>query len=93
MLMNEPSQHEEAMNEASIEANANVAVQSPFCGSLRSKNFFMMDELATEANQYLDHSGHCWCRETQQVVGPDGNKVQPLSCVPGRECYVSALES
>ena len=48
-------------------------LSSPFCGSLRSKKFFMLDGLATEAGQYLDASNHCWCRETQQVVGPDGS--------------------
>ena len=72
---------------------ANEIPQSPFCGSLRSKKFFMMDGLATEASQYLDSSNHCWCRETQQVVGPDGDRVRPERCVPGRACYSSALES
>jgi len=70
-----------------------AVVNSPFCGSLRSKKFFMMDGLATEAAQYLDSSNHCWCRETQQVVGPDGGRVRPERCVPGRSCYTSALES
>ena len=68
------------------------AVESAFCGSLRSKKFFMLDGLATEASQYLDASNHCWCRETQQVVGPDGSRVNPARCVPGRSCYSSSLE-
>lgn len=75
------------------ELNLSAAIQSPFCGSLRSKKFFMMDSLATEAEQYLDASNHCWCRETQQVIGPDNGRVQPNRCVPGRTCYSSALES
>jgi hypothetical protein len=66
-------------------------IQSPFCGSLRSKKFFMLDALATTADQYLDASNHCWCRETQQVIGPDGGRVYPTRCVPGRPCYSSAL--
>lgn len=78
--------------ETSLESNENVVIESPFCGSLRSKKFFMMDGLATEADQYLDSSNHCWCRETQQVIGPDGGRVQPHRCVPGRSCYSSALE-
>ena len=76
-----------------LEANEEAVVNSPFCGSLRSKKFFMMDGLATEAGQYLDSSNQCWCRETQQVIGPDGGRVRPERCVPGRSCYSSALES
>lgn len=64
---------------------------SPFCGELRSKKFFMLDTFATEAEQYVDASNHCWCYKTQQVIGPDGGPVAPLSCSPGRKCYVSAL--
>ena len=79
-------------NEGAAELNAGM-IQSPFCGSLRSKKFFMLDILATEAEQYLDASNHCWCRETQQVVGPDNGRVNPNRCVPGRTCYSSALES
>jgi hypothetical protein len=80
-------------NEAAGELNASAGIQSAFCGSLRSKKFFMMDTLATEPEQYLDASNHCWCRETQQVIGPDSGRVHPNRCVPGRECYSSALES
>lgn len=71
----------------------NAPVQSPFCGALRSKKFFILDALASEASQYLDASNHCWCRETQQVMGPDGDRVHPNRCGPGRACYTSALES
>jgi len=80
-------------SDASLEPDAGAVVNSPFCGSLRSKKFFMMDGLATEAAQYIDSSNHCWCRETQQVIGPDGGRVRPERCVPGRSCYSSALES
>ena len=65
--------------------------ESPFCGSLRSKKFYMRDGLATEEAHYLDASNHCWCRETHLVVGPDGGRVTPSRCVPGRSCYGSAL--
>ena len=80
-------------NEGAAELNPGAVIQSSFCGSLRSKKFFMLDTLATEAEQYLDASNHCWCRETQQVIGPDNGRVQPNRCVPGRSCYSSALES
>jgi hypothetical protein len=67
-------------------------VQTPFCGDLRSKKFFLMDTLPTLASEYLDDSNHCWCYHTQQVVGPDGGFVTPRRCVPGRRCYRSALD-
>jgi hypothetical protein len=78
--------------EANNKISPSESVNSPFCGSLRSKKFFMLDGMATRAEDYLDASNHCWCRETQQVVGPDGSQVNPGSCVPGRSCYSSALE-
>ena len=65
--------------------------QTPFCGQLRSKKFFMLDVLPTEQSQYLDESNYCWCFQTQQVVGPDGSHVAPDQCRPGRSCYQSAL--
>ena len=72
-------------------AGAGDVLQSAFCGSLRSKKFFMLDGLANEASQYLDASNHCWCRETHMVLGPDGGRARPERCVPGRTCYSSAL--
>lgn len=82
----------EESNEGAATSSGSL-IQSPFCGSLRSKKFFMLDTLATQAEQYIDASNHCWCRETQQVVGPDSGRVHPTRCVPGRACYNSALES
>lgn len=67
------------------------ALASPFCRELRSKQFFMLDGIAATAEQYLDNSGHCWCYQTQQVVGPDGGKANPHRCAPGRDCYRSAF--
>ena len=79
--------------EDSAGITTSVVPQSAFCSSLRSKKFFLIDELPTESSQYLDSSNHCWCRMTQQVIGPDGGTVQPDSCVAGRECYRSAFEA
>jgi len=62
-----------------------------FCGDLRSKKYFMLDTIATEASHYLDPSGHCWCYHTQQPVGPDGQQVAPEFCGQDRKCYRSAL--
>jgi hypothetical protein len=67
-------------------------INTPFCGDLRSKKFFMSDRIAASAEEYLDASGHCWCYHTQQVVGPDGQFVEPDRCVAGRSCYRSALD-
>ena len=69
-----------------------AAVQSPFCGSLRSKKFFMLDRLATSAADYIDSANHVWCCETQEVIGPDNKRVNPDNCVPGRSCYSSAIK-
>jgi hypothetical protein len=90
---NEKSYHQEAEAEGPGEEGAGASLVSPFCGSLRSKKFFMSDGLATDASQYLDSTEHCWCRETQLVVGPDGGRARPSRCVPGRSCYSSALGS
>ncbi len=74
-------------------ASAGSALQSPFCGELRSKKFYLLNGPATEAGHYLDDSDHCWCFVTQQVVGPDGGKVNPHRCIAGRGCYRSAFGS
>ena len=68
-------------------------MQSPFCGSLRSKKYYMLDRLATSADEYLDATNHVWCCETQEVIGPDNARVDPERCGPGRPCYTSALKS
>ena len=91
-MSDEKSYHVEQVAEALNEPDALAVVESPFCGSLRSKKFFMTDGLATDASHYLDSTEHCWCRETQLVVGPDGGRAHPTRCVPGRSCYSSALK-
>jgi hypothetical protein len=76
------------------ESNETTAapVQSAFCGSLRSKKYFMLDRLATSADEYLDAANHVWCCETQEVIGPDNRRVDPDNCGPGRACYSSAVK-
>ena len=85
--------NESVSQEDPQEIVTNVVPQSAFCSSLRSKKFFMIDALPTDASQYLDASNHCWCRITQQVVGPDGGMVYPEACVAGRNCYTSTFEA
>jgi hypothetical protein len=67
-------------------------IQSPFCGQLRSKKYFMLDRLATSAEDYIDGANHVWCCETQEVIGPDNRRVSPDNCTPGRTCYSSAVK-
>ena len=74
------------------EATVATPVQSPFCGRLRSKKFFMLDRLATSAEDYIDGANHVWCFETQEVIGPDNCRVDTENCTPGRSCYVSAVK-
>ena len=70
-----------------------TSLQSPFCGSLRSKKFFMLDRIAMSADEYLDAANHVWCCETQEVIGPDNQRVHPERCGPNRGCYTSAIKS
>ena len=79
------------MTNTASDPDATNVPESAFCASLRSKKFFMMDALASDASEYLDGSNHCWCRLTQQVIGPDGGGVHPETCVAGRSCYSSAF--
>jgi hypothetical protein len=65
--------------------------QTPFCGDLRSKKYYMRDEILTEAEDYHDASGHTWCYHTQMPLGPDGRRAAPEYCGPSRRCYRSAL--
>ena len=67
--------------------------ETPFCGELRSKKYFLLDTIPSQASDLLDGSGHCWCHHTQQPIGPDGLHVLPDLCVPGRSCYRSALHA
>ena len=67
-------------------------LQTPFCGELRSKKFYLRDQLASSAEDYIDGSGHIFCYLTQMPIGPDGCAAHPDNCGPDRVCYRSALE-
>lgn len=64
---------------------------SPICAHLRSKKTFFLDGPPMDSAEVLDASGHCWCRRTQQAVGPDGEVVDPEDCRAGRSCFQSIL--
>ena len=65
------------------------ALESPMCRNLRSKKYFFRDSMPLEASDMIGLDNHCWCRHTQQVVGPDGGKARPELCGAGRKCYES----
>ena len=73
------------------ESTTSSPLLSPFCGSLRSKKFFMLDRMAVSEDDYLDAANHVWCSETQEVIGPDNRQVFAHRCAPGRACYKSAI--
>jgi hypothetical protein len=64
-------------------------LQSPLCHNLRSKKYFFLESMPLTATDMIGLDNHCWCRCTQQVVGPDGSKVRPEVCGPDRACYES----
>jgi hypothetical protein len=66
-------------------------LQTPFCGELRSKKFFIRDEIPTKAEDFMDSSGYIVCYHTHMAIGPDGGVVHPDVCTPERGCYRSAL--
>ena len=67
-------------------------VQTPFCGDLRSKKYYLRDEILLNADDYYDASGHTFCYHTQMPLGPDGEVAAPENCGPDRPCYRSAFE-
>lgn len=69
-------------------AEADV-LESPLCRHLRSKKYFFLQSMPLTASDMIGLDNHCWCRHTQQVVGPDGGKVRPQLCGAGRACYES----
>ena len=66
---------------------------SPYCSALESKKTLVSEGLPQVPGDVLDASGHCWCAETQQVLGPDRRLAGPETCVKGRACFHSPFES
>ena len=64
-------------------------LESPMCRNLRSKKYFFRESMPLTASDMIGLDNHCWCRCTQQVVGPDGGKARPEVCGAGRACYES----
>ena len=66
---------------------------SPFCSSLSSKKILLSGSLPMTVEDVLDASNHCWCEQTQQVLGPDREPVSPEDCRKGRACFRSPFET
>ncbi len=66
---------------------------SPYCSDLESKKILVSEGLPRVREDVLDASCHCWCAQTQQVLGPDRELVSPDTCVQGRTCFHSPFES
>ncbi len=65
-------------------------IEPPYCASLRSKKYYFLEGPARTEDELLDASNDCWCKETQQRVGPDQEPVDPEDCRDGRACYKRA---
>ncbi len=61
-------------------------LDKPACALLRSKRLFVTGEIDSPHPDEADGS-HCWCNQTQHVLGPDDQIVDRAHCVPGRKCY------
>ena len=64
-----------------------ASLHSPFCGDLRSKKYFFLEQPARTPEQFLDASNDCWCARTQMRVGPDDEIVDVHDCQAGRACF------
>lgn len=63
---------------------------SPYCAFLRSKKLVFQTHPPRTDEEILDASGHTWCEESQEAVGPDGEVCSPQDCQTGmRPCFRS----
>jgi len=76
---------------ATSAANSAEPALGPFCVHLQSKKLFFAAGPPQTVEDVLDASRHCWCRKTMQVIGPDGEFVDPRDCQSGRSCFESIL--
>jgi hypothetical protein len=58
---------------------------------LQSKKAYFLAGPPMAEDELLDGSGHCWCRKTMGVLGPDGEMAQPSDCRAGRACFETIL--
>lgn len=60
---------------------------APVCRLIRNKAMMVSGSRNPDAATLIASSGHCWCNQTQHVVGPDGGIVGPEACVESRDCF------
>lgn len=60
---------------------------SPYCAELRSKRWLSLQRPPLVEEDILDVTGHVWCAESMQSLGPDGEIVDPADCQAGRKCF------
>ncbi len=63
-------------------------VSLPVCRHFLSKGMFVTGEI-NPADDPVEPTGdgHCWCNQTQNVMGPDNQLVEREICVKTRGCY------
>lgn len=63
-------------------------INQPVCRHLLSKGMFVTGQLDPQLDPVEPtDDGHCWCNQTQNVLGPDDQLVERAACTPTRACY------
>jgi len=58
----------------------------PACIHLRSKSMYVTGEM--KPNHPDENCEiHCWCNQSQHVLGPDQKDVDRTLCIIGRDCF------
>ena len=60
---------------------------SPYCRHLASKKLVFQTRPPVSDEEILDASGHTWCQESQEVIGPDGDTCSTMDCHADRSCF------
>jgi len=76
--------------EKSLPADSSGPLE-PVCRHMRSKGMFVAGQMEPEPDMQQAGSGHCWCNQTQNVLGPDAQLVERQMCNTQRVCYVGML--
>lgn len=66
-------------------------INQPSCRHLRSKGMYITGLMNPEADDPEIGDGHCWCGQTQNVLGPDDGLVNRGGCIGNRTCYEAIL--
>jgi len=61
------------------------------CLHFLSKGMFVSGKLQPTHAEDGMGDGHCWCNQTQYVMGPDKSLVERIACRPGRACYEARI--